>query len=78
MKVVIYSKENCPNCVKAKALMDEYNPTIFKMGENISRDTFFEKFPNVKTVPQIEIDGEYIGGYSDLEKWVAFNSEEDF
>lgn len=78
MKVVIYSKENCPNCIKAKALMDKYSPTIFKMGEDISRDAFFEKFPNAKTVPQIEIDGGHIGGYNELEKWLAFNSEEEF
>ena len=58
--------------------MDKYSPTIFKMGEDISRDAFFEKFPNAKTVPQIEINGEHIGGYNELEKWLAFNSEEEF
>jgi len=78
MEVIIYSKENCPNCVKAKALMDKYSPTIFKMGEDISRDAFFEKFPNAKTVPQIEIDGEHIGGYKELVEWVKFNTEQQF
>ena len=78
MKVVIYSKDNCPNCVKAKALMEQHNPEIVKLGEDISRDAFFEKFPGVKTVPQIEIDDQYIGGYTDLEKWLSFNTEEDF
>jgi len=78
MEVIIYSKENCPNCVKAKSLLDKYNPTILKMNIDISRDKFFEKFPNAKTVPQIEIDGEHIGGYNELEKWLAFNDEQQF
>ena len=78
MKVIIYSKENCPNCVKAKALMDKYNPTILKIGENISRDKFFDKFPNAKTVPQIEIDGKHIGGYRELVEWVNYNDEQQF
>ena len=40
---------------------------------------FLNKFPNSKTVPQIIINNSHIGGYEDLEKWLAFNKpDEDF
>ena len=39
----------------------------------------FKKFPNSKTMPQVVIDNKHIGGYNDLEKWLAFNiPDEDF
>ena len=73
MEIVIYSKDNCPNCLKAKNKLNKHNPTIIMIGKDISRDDFFNKFPNVKQVPQIIINNELIGGYQDLEKWMAFN-----
>jgi len=79
MDITIYSKDNCPNCLKAKNKLSKYNPTILMLGKDISRANFFEKFPNVKQVPQIIINNKHIGGYEDLEKWFAFNkSDEDF
>ena len=79
MKVVIYSKDNCSNCVKAKNKLSKYNPRILLLGKDISREEFFEKFPTSKTVPQIMIDNQHIGGFHDLEKWLNFNTpDEDF
>ena len=72
-KIVIYSKDNCSNCIKAKNKLSKYNPQILTLEKDISRKDFFEKFPNVKQVPQIVIDNMHIGGYEDLEKWLAFN-----
>ena len=77
MNVIIYSKENCPNCVKAMALLEKHNPTVLKLGKEVTRDAFFEKFPGVKTVPQIIINNERIGGFDELEKWFAFREEND-
>ena len=32
---------------------------------------FFKKFPEARTVPQIALtDGHYIGGYTELKKWL--------
>ena len=41
--------------------------------KDISREDFFKKFPNVKHVPQIVINNQHIGGYEEVEKWLAFN-----
>ena len=35
--------------------------------------------PNARTMPQIWLDDEHIGGYHELEKWLSINSfNEDF
>ena len=49
------------------------------LDKDYTRNEFFKMFPNAKTFPQIIIDNKNIGGYHELEKWLAFNlPEEDF
>ena len=79
MDVVIYSKNNCVFCNKAKMKLQEYNPKINMLGIDYTRDEFFKKFPNAKTFPQIIINNEVVGGYSELKGWLEKNSfDEDF
>jgi glutaredoxin 3 len=64
----VYSKDNCPYCVKAKNLLNARGIefTEIKIGVDITRDEFLETFPNARTVPQIILDGEHVGGYDAL------------
>lgn len=66
--IVIYTKLNCPYCVKAKTFLInkgiEYIET--EIGKDISREEFLDTFPNVKSVPHIIIDSTPIGGYNQL------------
>ena len=79
MKAEIYSKNNCVFCDKAKMRLSKYNPTIFMLDKDFTREEFFQKFPNAKTFPQIIINNIHIGTYNDLEKWLAFNiPDQDF
>lgn len=55
--ITIFTKENCPYCVKAKALIGTYNEV--RVGIDISVEEFKERY-NVKTVPLILTD------YTDL------------
>lgn len=68
MNIIVYSKEHCPACIKAKSLLSiknmEYTETV--IGKDILREEFIELFPEQKTVPLIIIDGVKIGGYDDL------------
>ena len=77
MEVKIYSKDNCIFCTKAKAVLSSHNPQVLMLDEDYSRDQFFEIFPTAKTLPQIIINGEKIGGYHELERWMAFNKPDD-
>jgi glutaredoxin 3 len=64
----VYSKDNCPYCVKAKNLLKARGIefTEIKIGVDITRDEFLATFPNASTVPQIILEGEHVGGYDNL------------
>lgn len=68
MSAIIWSKIDCPFCVKAKAELTsrgiEYEERI--LGIDWSKEQLLEMVPNARTVPQIFLDGNYIGGYNDL------------
>lgn len=68
----IYTKTNCPFCVKAKQLLKEKN--IDYREKNIKdpevRQELLVIYPEAKTVPQIFIDSQHIGGYQELVKYL--------
>ena len=77
MKVTIYGREKCSWCSKAKNLVDKLFQSqtidsyeyIDYQKENLSADELSKiAGTQVKTVPIILIDGEYIGGYKELEE----------
>jgi glutaredoxin 3 len=67
--VEIYIWTTCPFCIKAKKLLDskgtqytEYNLD----GDEAGRSKMAERTGGRKSVPQIFIDGAYIGGCDDV------------
>lgn len=71
MNVVIYSKDNCIYCDRAKAFFRSNNMPFseVKIGKDIIAEEFVEQYPDQKTVPLIFVDGEKIGGYQSLVEW---------
>ena len=69
MKAVVWSKPACPFCVKAKNLLKnkgiEYEEKNIAEGYKI--EDLLALVPNARTMPQIWLDGEHIGGYDQLE-----------
>ena len=72
MKVEIYSKPQCPYCVQAKALAErEGHELTYKMlDEDFDRETLMETFPGARTFPQIIVNGEKIGGFTEYKALV--------
>jgi ribonucleoside-diphosphate reductase beta chain len=71
MDVLIYTKSNCPFCEKAKAWFTQhgYGYTQVLLDDEEQRLAFYQKMSNgkeVRSVPQIFIDGKHIGTYNDL------------
>ena len=68
MKLVIYSRDGCVYCDMAieLALSKGIDTQIKKLDRDYTVEDFTSKFPYAHTVPQIELDGEHIGGYQDL------------
>ena len=76
MKAIVWSMESCPYCMYAKNLLQQKGYEIeeklvkgkfAKQGE-FSKEQLLEAVPGARTVPQIFLDGQCIGGYDDLKK----------
>jgi len=68
--LTIYSKNHCPFCDQAKALLTQRG-IVFeekKVGEGYSREDLLEAVPSARTVPQIFLDEEYVGGFTELKQ----------
>ena len=69
MNIVVYSKNNCVWCDRAKRLLNSVNLSFdeIDLSDDTERNEFYKKIgEGVKTVPQIFIDDILIGGYTDL------------
>lgn len=73
MPTVVYSKPNCPSCVKAKMLLKNKNIPFTEsiIGKDIQVETLMKEFemnnlPMPRTAPQIILHGKYVGGYEQL------------
>jgi glutaredoxin len=70
--VVIWSKDTCVYCDMAKRLLIK-KEIVFeekKIGHGYEKEDLLKDIPNARTVPQIIIDGEIIGGYNELNKYL--------
>ena len=72
MKVEIYSKPQCPYCDMAKNLAEQkgYDLTYKMLDQDFNREQLMEVFPTARTFPQIIVDGEKIGGFTEFKALV--------
>jgi glutaredoxin len=70
MKAVVWSKNACPFCDQAKNLLklkgiefEERN-----ISTDWTREQLLEAVPNARTVPQIFLDEQLIGGFTELRR----------
>lgn len=68
MKAIVWSKNACPYCVQAKALLQsqgiEYEER--NINEGWTREQLLEAVPGARTVPQIFLDDQLVGGFTEL------------
>ena len=83
MRITIYSKTNCVYCTKAKALLKGLGLEF----EEKTLEGTFDGDPGkmiddigkqVRTMPQIKIDGNLIGGYNQLVEHFADKKKVNF
>ena len=69
LKVKIYTKDSCPYCTKAKALFNKKNIS-FEEIDVTNNSSLLKKMiqesNGMRTLPQIFIDDQHIGGCDDL------------
>lgn len=68
-QVEIYTWRTCPFCIRAKALLDskgvEYTEYAID-GDEAARSQMAEKTGGKRSVPQVFIEGEHVGGCDDI------------
>ena len=73
MKAVVWSKDACPFCVQAKSLLSlkgiEYEER--NINKDWTKEQLLEAVPTARTLPQIFLDTEYVGGFNELKKRLA-------
>ena len=68
MKAIVWSKDQCPYCDQAKNVLkmkgiefEERN-----VSKDWTREQLLEAVPTARSVPQIFLDEEYVGGFQEL------------
>jgi glutaredoxin len=70
MQAIVWSKDACPFCVQAKALLESRGIEFEERNVNKdwTREQLLEVVPNARTLPQIFLDEAHIGGFTELRK----------
>ncbi len=70
MKAIVWSKNQCPFCDQAKALLSQKGIEFEerKIGNGWTKEDLLEAVPTARTVPQIFLDEQLIGGFQELRK----------
>jgi GrxC family glutaredoxin len=69
-RVIVYTTSYCPYCFGAKAFLQSKNVEFEEIDvtDDPSRRAEMERLSARRTVPQIFIDGQSIGGYDDIRR----------
>ena len=87
MHIEIYSREGCAYCDAALDLTiqlcdDSWHGKLserytfhtydkFMLNRDFTRNEMIQRFPTAKTYPQITIDGEHIGGFTEYNEYIT-------
>ena len=68
MSYIIYSKDNCIFCDKAKDLLKRQAKEFieYKLDKDFDRETLLELFPQDRSFHVITLDKSFLGGYNEL------------
>jgi glutaredoxin 3 len=72
MKAILWSKYHCPYCDQAKNLLQARGIPFEekKIGDGYTKEELLVAVPNARTLPQIFIDEQLVGGFSDLREYL--------
>jgi glutaredoxin len=72
MTAIVWSKDNCTFCDQAKALLEQRNIAYEekKIGHGYTREDLLEAVPTARTVPQIFVNNNHVGGFTELRKYI--------
>ena len=70
MQAVVWSKDSCPFCVQAKALLESKGVKFEErnVSQEWTREQLLEAVPTARTLPQIFLNDKLIGGFTELRR----------
>jgi glutaredoxin len=72
LNIDVWSQNPCPWCDRVKALIKSkgysYNEKV--LGENATKQELIEVIPSARSVPQVVINGEVVGGFAETERYL--------
>ena len=74
---IMWSKYNCSYCDQAKKLLQAHDIKFEerKIGDGWTKEELLKAIPTARTVPQIIVNGQYIGGYTELRTFLTEKAE---
>jgi len=75
MKAIVWSKFNCQHCDQAKALLDQQGIEFEerRIGDGWTKEQLLESVPAARSVPQIFVNDQLVGGFVELQKYLKEN-----
>jgi hypothetical protein len=75
MKVIVWSKDHCNQCDQAKSLLDQRSIEFEerRIGTGWTKEQLLESVPGARSVPQIFVNDQLIGGFVELQKYLKEN-----
>ena len=71
----VWSQTNCPACTEAKRLLAQHGVEVSEkmLGTDTgyTKKDLLEAVPHARSVPQIFLNGEYVGGLQELKQKLA-------
>ena len=69
MKIIIYSKDNCPNCITAKQILTSKNLEYIDVDVELGSrwQNMLREYPDARQMPQIFINDQRVGGLAGLQ-----------
>jgi glutaredoxin len=73
MKAIVWSKNQCPFCDQAKKLLGSKGIEFEErnVSTDWTKDQLLEAVPTARTLPQIFLDDNYIGGFTELRRHLS-------
>ena len=72
----VYSKDGCPYCDKVVQLLQfaELKHVVYKLGENFTKEAFYDEYGTGSTFPQVVInDIQHLGGCTETVQYLKEN-----
>lgn len=72
MKFTIYSKTDCPYCIKVKQVLDltKQSFVVYTLDTDFTREQFYAEFGEGSTFPQVLCDEKKLGGSVETIKYL--------